>query len=90
MRFIEILKGRSIAKKGVISMADMKMSNKIKAETLQQLGAILSENDKVMLEISDTAVPYFLDILDDPAFGVYRYQQVDEYHYIFTNRELYI
>lgn len=31
MRFTEILKGRNIAKKGVVSMKDMKMSNKIKA-----------------------------------------------------------
>ena len=90
MRFIEILKGRSIAKKGVVSMADMRMSNKLKAETLAQLNALLSDNDKVMLELSDTASQYFLDILDDPAFDIYRYQQVDATHYIFQNRALYI
>lgn len=68
----------------------MQASNRIKAETLTQLNALLSDNDKVMLEITDDAVPYFLDILDDPAFEVYRYQQVDEYHYIFQNRTLII
>ena len=76
MRFTEILKGRNIAKKGVVSMKDMKMSNKIKAETLTQLNAILGDNDKVMLEISEDAVPFFLDILDDPAFDIYIFQQM--------------
>lgn len=90
MRFTEILKGRNIAKKGVVSMKDMKMSNKIKAETLTQLNAILGDNDKVMLEISEDAVPFFLDILDDPAFDIYIFQQVDEYHYIFQNKTLII
>lgn len=88
MKFAEILRGRRVAKKGAVTTADRKASNKVKSEALTKLNALLSENDKVMIEISDNAVPYFLDILDDPAFSIYRFQQVDEYHYIFSNRTL--
>lgn len=90
MKFAEILRGRRIAKKGAMTTADLKASNKVKSEALTKLNALLSENDKVMIEISENAAPYFLDILDDPAFSIYRFQQVDEYHYIFSNRTLII
>lgn len=90
MKFAEILRGRRVAKKGAMTTADRKASNKVKSEALTKLNALLSENDKVMIELSDDAVPYFLDILDDPAFSIYRFQQVDEYHYIFSNRTLII
>lgn len=90
MKFAEILRGRRVARKGAVTTADRKASNKVKSEALTKLNALLSENDKVMIEISDNAVPYFLDILDDPAFSIYRFQQVDEYHYIFSNRTLII
>ena len=90
MKFAEILRGRRVARKGAVTTADRKASNKVKSEALTKLNALLSENDKVMIEISDNAVPYFLDILDDPAFSIYRFQQVDEYYYIFSNRTLII
>lgn len=90
LKFIEILRGRRVAKKGVMTNADRKTINRVKSDALTKLSALLSENDKVMIELSDAAVPYFLDILDDPAFSVYRFQQYDEYHYIFSNRTLII
>lgn len=90
MRFTEILRGRRIARKGAMTLSDIKAASKIKSEALTKLSALLSENDKVMIEISESAVPYFLDILDDPAFSIYRYQQVDQYHYIFSNKTLII
>lgn len=71
-------------------MRDMKFANKIKSETLSLLGAILEDKDKVLIEISSSAVPYFLDILDDPAFDVYEYNQVAVDKYEFSNRRLII
>lgn len=90
MRFMKVLRERRVARKGQVSLRDMKVSNKIKVETLKQLNALLSVNDRVMFEISDEAVPYFLDILDDPVFEVYSFSQVDEYHYIFQNKRLFV
>lgn len=88
MRFIQVLRDRKIAKSGQTSIQDMRMESKIKAETLKQLSALLSENDRVMIELYDNTVPYFLNILDNPAFSVYKYRQIDERHYEFSNRDL--
>lgn len=88
MRFIEILKGRNVAKKGRTSLEDMKYANKVKVTTLSLLSAVLSDKDAVEIELPTNAVPYFLDLLDDPAFAVYQYTQVSEDKYIFSNRSV--
>lgn len=90
MRFIQVLKDRKLANSVKSTIQDMRIESKIKAETLRQLSAILEENDKVMIELNDNAVPYFLNLLDNPAFGRYIAKQVDEYHYEFSNRDLLI
>lgn len=90
MRFLSILRDQRIAKRGQVSLRDMKFANRIKSETLSLLGAILEDKDRVLIEISSSAVPYFLDILDDPAFDIYDYKQVAEDKYEFSNRKLII
>lgn len=88
MRFIEILRGRNVAKKGQTSLEDMKFANKVKVMTLNLLSAVLSDKDAVEIELPKNAVPCFLDLLDDPAFEVYQYTQVSEDKYIFRNRSV--
>lgn len=88
MRFTKILKARRTAKKGQVSMKDLREFSRTKAELMDLLSSVLSNNDSVLIEIDDKAVPYFLDILDDPIFNIYEYRQVSQDKYIFVNKTL--
>lgn len=88
MRWLRIIKGRRIAKKGQTSMKDLKLLNNIRVVTVNLLSAVLSDMDAVMIEVSAEAVPFFMDVLDDPAFSAYTYMQLADDKYIFRNRTI--
>jgi hypothetical protein len=64
--------------------------NKLLLELKDKLDRYLLDNDRVMLEIKESVLGEFLNILSDKILSIYDYEQVDKTKFIFYNKEIFL
>lgn len=69
-------------------MIGKKVESNLKRELLETLENLLIDNDAVMIEVHKKVCTEFINILDEDITNKYDYEQKDEQHFEFRNKEI--
>lgn len=87
---MKILKQKRQEKKVRNKKYSKRTENQLQVELRDKLEKYLSENDKVMIEVSESVLGEFINILDQSVIPVYEYEQIDKNKFVFKNNEIII
>lgn len=88
LKSVQALQKRKQMNKLDAQLKEKKHALAIKAELQHKLETVLASADAVEIEVADNALADFIVILDDPAFGLYAYEQVDDNLFIFRAKDI--
>ena len=80
-------KQRKQARKKGNGLKEKRMMNAVKTELYDKL-RILEETDSVEIEVADNVASIFADVVMNDIGLLYDYMQVDNTHYVFSNKEV--
>ena len=80
-------KQRKQARKQGNGLKEKRMMNAVKTELYDKL-RILEETDSVEIEVADNVASIFADVVMNDIGLLYDYMQVDNTHYVFSNKEV--
>lgn len=87
---MKILKQRKEEKKIKNKNISKRTENQLQIELRGKLEEYLRENDRVMIEVPESVLGEFINILDQTVIPVYEYEQIDKNKFLFKNKELII
>lgn len=65
-----------------------KLEHRLVVELEDKLAEYLEDNERVLFEISMSALSEFMNILNDKLLVMYDYEQVDRNKFVFYNKEI--
>ena len=80
-------RNKKLSRKNVNMLREKRMQNAVKTELFEKL-KILEEVDSIEIEVAERVAPMFSDIVMNDVGQLYEYQQIDNTHYIFMNKEV--
>ena len=78
---------KKLNKRNLSALKEKRMFGALKTELYEKL-KILEEVDSVEIEVAEHVASIFMDIVMNEISQLYEYQQVDNTHFIFTNKEI--
>lgn len=85
---LELQKQQKIEKKARNEITSKKIESKVFLELQDKLDEYLVSNDKVMIEVNNSVLGEFINLLDDRVLTMYDFEQIDKNKFIFYNKEI--
>lgn len=87
LKTVRLNKQRKQARKQGNGLREKRLMNSVKTELYDKL-RILEETDSVEIEVADNVASIFADVVMNDVGLLYDYMQVDNTHYVFSNKEV--
>lgn len=87
LKISELNRKKRAARKQNNGLREKRRANAVKTELYEKL-KILEEVDRVEIEVAENVASVFMDILMNDVEFLYEYEQVDNTHFIFSNKEV--
>ena len=85
---LELQKQQKIEKKARNELTSKKIESKVFLELQDKLDEYLVSNDKVMIEVNNSVLGEFINLLDERVLTMYDFEQIDKNKFIFYNKEI--
>lgn len=85
---LELQKQQKIEKKARNEITSKKIESKVFLELQDKLEEYLVSNDKVMIEVNNSVLGEFINLLDERVLTMYDFEQIDKNKFIFYNKEI--
>lgn len=85
---LELQKQQKIEKKARNEITSKKIESKVFLELQDKLDEYLVSNDKVMIEVNNSVLGEFINLLDERVLTMYDFEQIDKNKFIFYNKEI--
>lgn len=85
---LELQKQQRIEKKSRNELTSKKIESKVFLELQDKLDEYLVLNDKVMIEVNNSVLGEFINLLDERVLTMYDFEQIDKNKFIFYNKEI--
>lgn len=85
---LELRKQKIREKKNKSALQSKQLESRLTIELKSKLDNLLTENDRVLMEVNPRVLGEFINILSEQLLTMYDYEQVDKNKFIFYNKEI--